>query len=107
MITRYKASRGGHAPGYLRDAFSEALDLKIWEYPGKWYEKLDEESIFFYESVMQKRWESLSCWERGIWLIGQLWNCTDYMPSALCYTLDVPPGSTYAIGVRNLRKVMN
>ena len=107
MKREYKANRGGHAPGHLRDAFADALDIKTSESPAKWYENLNADTISFDDPKMQKRWKSLSPRDKGIWLIGQLWNCTDIMPSGLCDTLDLHPGSTYASGVRNLRKVMN
>lgn len=39
-------------------------------------------------------------------LIGKLWNCTDCMPASLCEDLDLPQGSTYAQGVRKLKREM-
>jgi hypothetical protein len=35
--------------------------------------------------------------------IGLVWNCNDTMPSSDCYTLELPPGSTYAQGARRLK----
>ena len=36
-------------------------------------------------------------------LAGDMWNCTDVMPSFLCEVLDMPQGSTYARGARRIR----
>lgn len=36
-------------------------------------------------------------------LIGQLWNCTDCLPSGCCEDLEIPYGSTYAVGVRKMK----
>ncbi len=74
---RFSPSRGGHAPGHLRDWF----DAFVEDDP-------DDEMI-----------------EKGItrhWLRGQLWNCSDIMPSILCSQLDMPAGTTYARAVRSL-----
>lgn len=72
----YNPSRGGHAPGHLRDRFAD-------EVQGEGEPMTDSD------------------FER---LIGQLWNCTDTMPSDLCDELDLPVGSTYAQGARSLRR---
>ncbi len=105
MKPRYTASRGGHAPGFLRGALCGAFDVSFWELNQKpWYKRLEgEEIIFFYDPRQQEWWDSLTFKERGRWLTGQLWNCTDIMPSSLCADLDLSPGSTYAMGVRKLR----
>ena len=77
----YKPARGGHAPGYLREAFEEwvgdGADGETCEYDG--------------QTV------SVS------WICGMLWNCTDIMPSEMCGELDMLPGSTYAMGVRKAK----
>ncbi|UCC38765.1 MAG: hypothetical protein JSV96_13205 [Candidatus Aminicenantes bacterium] len=74
MYHKFSPAKGGHAPGYLRDAFHEYLET---------------EQVVIDEV------------ERPIkWLIGQLWNCTDIMPSEYCSLLDIPSGSTYAQAVR-------
>ena len=75
---RYKPNRGGHAPGHLRDAFAEAVET---------------ERAVELDGIMRS----------PHWLAGQLWNCTDVMPSALCKDLDLPRGSTYARGARQAR----
>jgi hypothetical protein len=36
------------------------------------------------------------------WVRGQLWNCSDSLPSYLCGDLGIPGGSSYALAVRSL-----
>ncbi|MEK7996030.1 MAG: hypothetical protein AAB403_19695 [Planctomycetota bacterium] len=98
---KYNPSRGGHAPGHLRDAFGACWDVLSAEH---WYDALaEEDALLFYEPKMQRKWEAMALTERARWLIGQLWNCSDIMPSDLCSTLEMPEGSTYAQAVRKLR----
>ncbi len=82
---KYRPDRGGHAPGHLRDAFCEYFA-----------EGSDTDAVVVgeHEQVMPLRW-----------LIGQLWNCTDILPSEYCTVLDLLQGSTYAMAVRNLALV--
>ena len=58
---KYCASLGGHSPGYLRDAFLYWLEAN---------EERDFVIVGWNEEKKPIRW-----------LIGQLWNCTDIMPS--------------------------
>ena len=85
--THYKANRGGHAPGYLRDAFLEWLeeyqDVRIAPETCEY----DDETVPVND------------------VLGLLWNCTDIMPSWDCDTLDLRPGSTYARGVRKVKEL--
>lgn len=74
----YNAGRGGHAPGHIRELFCGLIDSG----------ELDDE-------LTEGRPERT---ER--WLIGQLWNCSDTMPSDLCAEVGLPAGSTYAQAVR-------
>jgi hypothetical protein len=106
MKQKYQPNRGGHAPGHLREAFERAADLNIWEQPQNWINNLDDEAILFFDPNKQAWWESLTPLNRGLWLIGQLWNCTDIMPSTLCNVLDLPQGSSYAMGVRKFKSEM-
>ncbi|MBA7632945.1 hypothetical protein ES703_40501 [subsurface metagenome] len=78
----YKANRGGHAPGHLRDAFLQYLD-----------QGSDSDTVTVGES---ERVVSLR------WLIGQLWNCTDILPHEYCAMLELRQGSTYAKAVRKI-----
>jgi hypothetical protein len=66
-----------HAPGHIRDAFTE------------WIEDGTGPEI---DGVPVSR----------RLVIGQLWNCTDIMPSSICDDLDMPLGSNYAQAVRRL-----
>ena len=79
----YRANRGGHAPGHLRDALLEYFDLES---------ESDKVIIGYEEHVIPLRW-----------LLGQLWNCTDVLPSQYCEILGIDQGSTYAIAVRMLK----
>ena len=78
----YTASRGGHAPGHLRDAFIEWLCSS---------ERGDTTEVGGERRPLR-------------WLIGQLWNCSDVMPSEYCEELELPQGSTYAQAVRSISK---
>ncbi|MEU6388793.1 hypothetical protein [Streptomyces sp. NPDC046939] len=62
----------GHAPGHIRNAFLEAVELAESGQP-----------------LRRKDW-------------GRLWNCTDILPGCICDSLDLPRGSTYAQAVRSL-----
>jgi hypothetical protein len=83
---RYKPNRGGHAPGHLRDAFLEYLDEGS---------ESDTVVVGEEERVVPLRW-----------LIGQLWNCTDVLPSEYCSMLELEQGSTYAQAVRKIATEM-
>jgi hypothetical protein len=37
------------------------------------------------------------------WIRGQLWSCSDTLPSSLCVDLAIPVGSSYAQAARSLR----
>jgi hypothetical protein len=82
----YRADRGGHAPDYLRTVFQEYLEAG---------EETDTVEIEHTDERQPLRW-----------LIGQLWDCTDVLPSAYCALLDLPQGNTYAQAVRQLRQEM-
>lgn len=78
---RYNPSRGGHAPGYLRDAFQEWLDE---DDAPDWVEIDGEKHPVDY-------------------LLGKLWNSTDVLPASYCQNLDIPQGSTYAQAARKIK----
>ena len=82
MRYRFNASRGGHAPGHIRQMFEVLAEGYDWEN--------DEEEHFYHNGKKPS----------PQWVIGQLWNCTDIMPSELCNELELPPGSKYAQGAR-------
>jgi hypothetical protein len=78
---RYNPARGGHAPGLLRDAFAHLVET------GTVSDDLRA------HGMTSGR------------VVGQLWNCTDIMPSWICDELNVPLGSTYARGARALKEI--
>lgn len=78
----YKASRGGHAPGHLRDALLEYLNEGS---------DLDTVVVGEEERIVPLRW-----------LVGQLWNCTDVLPQEYCAMLGIRQSSTYAKAVRRI-----
>jgi hypothetical protein len=99
----YLASRGGHAPGHLREAFMACVDEQF--IGQRWWEALArEETLEFFDPKKQAAWECLTLRERATWLTGQLWNCSDILGGEYCQLLDLPLGSTYARAVRKLRQ---
>ena len=85
----YSVLRGGHAPGHLRDAFVGWLDEPT-------------------RTEVEVGWDG----ERRTvsWLLGQLWNCTDILPSIVreqvnCLLYGEPDDfrNTYAAAVRRLK----
>jgi hypothetical protein len=53
---RYRASRGGHAPGHLRDALIECLDQEMTGQVGSWVDAMaDDEALWFYNPTKQRR----------------------------------------------------
>ena len=102
---RFRANRGGNAPGHIRAALVECFDYEV----EPWFEALNDEEneVVFFSQSMQERWNKMSPRQRGLWVIGQLWNCTDILPGVMCWELDLPPGSTYAVAVRKLRNEMD
>lgn len=81
----YKANRGGHAPGHLREAFLDWLE-EHWQ-DERW---LQGDTVEVSEKVRPIRW-----------LIGQLWNCTDALPGDECELLGLDY-ATYAVAVRKV-----
>ena len=85
----YQPNRGGHAPGHLREAFVEWLD--------------DPQQTEVVVGWNEER-------RRLSWLVGQLWNCTDILPSDVreqvnSLLLGEPNDfrNTYAAAVRRLK----
>ena len=73
-----------HSPGHLRDAFRDWIESGM-SVNGP--------------IVIEEEEKPLS------WLIGELWNCSDILPSDCCNELDIRRGSTYGQAVRNFRHV--
>ncbi len=91
----YNPTRGGHAPGDVRDAFLEAINAYA-----NWEDETPEPCITVRG---QKLFISTVC--------GLVWNCTDIMPGAACQQIqDLLPwleefpanGASYAQGARRL-----
>lgn len=96
---RFSASRGGHAPGNLRDALIEALDSSFCS-DVPWWENLE---IEFFAERKRLWWAEASYKAKALWLLGQLWNCTDIVPGEICRALDLRSGKTYAQLARSLK----
>ena len=101
---KYRADRGGHAPGHLRDAMEEL----VWaRYRGShWWDRLADGNVLsFYDPAWQATWEAMPTKQRAHWLTGQLWNCSDIAGRDLCDMLEMEPGQsqTYATIARHLR----
>jgi hypothetical protein len=102
---KYNPSRGGHAPGHLRDALLATLSEHCDDVQeGTWWRHL---AITFFNLRQQIQWETLTPRERAIWLTGQLWNCRDILPGSVCALAGLSQGSTYAQLVRQLRGEIN
>jgi hypothetical protein len=80
----FNASRGGHAPGHLREFLWAVLDKDEVDIESAWPRR------------MPKDVDPLA------WICGQLHNCTDTMPADRCDDLDVSRGSSYAQGTRSI-----
>jgi hypothetical protein len=69
-----------HVGGHLREAFGD------WVFDGMdGKPQIDEEPVEI------------------AWLLGQLRDCSDIMPSMLCSELEMAQGSTYATAAQRLR----
>jgi len=69
---RYKANRGGHAPGHLRDWFWRYIEAgQVID--GDLQEEIIESITRYRLALRGKTLEQ--------WLLGQLWNCRDIMPT--------------------------
>lgn len=83
---RYSPSRGGHAPGHLREALLGCLDEGEPLKP----DLMVPDCRHGHPMPLQ-------------WLVGQLWNCPDCFPASACGDLEIPTGSTYGKAVRTIR----
>ncbi len=91
----YVPSRGGHAPGDLRDAFVESLDsVEHWR-------------SGMPDLVVEFRGQHVLLWD----ICGLLWNCTDVLPGWVYRYLEEVCGApcrrtSYACGARMLRQYL-
>jgi hypothetical protein len=84
IMSGYVLAIGGHAPGHLRHMFAILIETG----------KVPTEELFD-QSVIAGR-------DPADWLCGQLWSCTDVLPSALRTELD-NAASTYAQAARLIK----
>jgi hypothetical protein len=84
MRANHNLPRGGHAPGYLRQAFLDWVEFGC----------VLEELVAVGDDEVPRDIH---------WLVGRLWNCVDTLPGWACSDLDIPRGSSYAQAVRLLR----
>ncbi len=80
-----------HKPGHIRNAFIELVEE-------------GETTLVFFDRDKNPRFEAMGRDEQLRWLSGQLWNCTDVLPSSACGELGIPQGSTYAQAARYIRQ---
>ena len=79
---RFAPRCGGHAPGHLREGYIELVEDRFGR-PAK-------------DSLVEVDGESKDL----RWFTGQLWNCTDIVPSDTCDLLDIRSGSSFAQAAR-------
>lgn len=81
--------------------FDQSLDFILSH---SWLKSPDEEfgENYILPGALLSRRKRMSERERGLRLIGKLWNNTSILSSINCTVLEIPPGSTYARGVRRL-----
>lgn len=105
MSVRYSPARGGHAPSHLRYAFLHGVGEDPWS---AWPAPLaEEEAVVHFSAGLAEWWAGQTVEQRARWLTGQLWNCSDVVPSTTCMELDLPQGSTYARAARHLRSALS
>jgi 4'-phosphopantetheinyl transferase len=88
--TAYSPRRGGHAPVALRDAFRSWVGSGSPDAPDRWS----------FDTSLRVEDRAVSAES----LLGQLWNCTDVLPTPDCEALSIPSGSTYARAVRTVKQ---
>jgi hypothetical protein len=100
---RFTASRGGHAPGHLREALAEYITMGLeghvkTSHTSRECKRLGCTTLSALVEVGDEK-------KPIEWLLGQLWNCRDILPGQVCSELmgllntDSEP-ATYAQAVR-------
>ena len=75
---KWSPGRGGHAPGFIREAMLAWLDD---EAAPDWQAALTSPRIAeCFEFRRRALWDAMSNFERAEWLTGQLYNCCDQLP---------------------------
>jgi hypothetical protein len=91
----------------LRELFCEVVN-RFWNSDGDWWAVLDDPELADgLWPLAQEQWARMDLRERGVWRTGKLWICTSIMPGPICDILELPGGSTYAVGARKLRSEMH
>ena len=81
-----RAHQAGHTSSDLREAFVDWVDAN---YAPR--DPAETDTVEIGGRVIPIRW-----------LLGQLWQCTDYLPVTACQALAISQGSTYAVAVRKV-----
>ena len=98
-MRRFNASRGGHAPGHIREAFLVLVE----DYVTGTHSPA-EEILTFFDRHRQQWWERLTPKDRIMWVTGQLWNCTDTLS---LHEEELDWGYSYASAARELRGTLS
>jgi hypothetical protein len=77
-----KTKKGGHAPEHLKKAMDDHISKGA---KGK-------------TVTVEGKEQPVD------WLLVELWDCTDLLPSSGCEALGMEQGSTYAMAARKLKK---
>ena len=99
MTITVKKKYGRLVPQFLRDMFQELQPFRRG-----WPARLMDGTEPFFSKEKNEDWAHMDANQRALWLTGQLYNDTGIMPSDTCEDLNLPQGSTYAMGARTLRK---
>jgi hypothetical protein len=97
-FSEFSPSRGGHAPGDLRDSFIDSVDV---------IEQWDASQP---EPTVELRGHQVPVTR----IIGLLWNCSDILGGPVCRPINgmvrrpdsFPSGATYAQAARQLKKLV-
>jgi len=100
---KYNPSRGGHAPGHLREALAQWVEQ--WSDSGKEYWPP-------YPSIAATvGWDQVN--KPIEWLLGQLWNCNDIVSgdllsqlNELCGEENLSRTRAYAAQVRRIKAML-
>jgi len=87
----YGLGSGGHASGYLREMFQDWL--------ATWPDGWPDASI--YDVQLEGDGDGP---QTARWVLDQLGDCSDTLPSGDCDRLEIRKGSTYAYAVRYIRQ---
>lgn len=88
-----KRLKHGHAPEDLRQRFQEYADIFYSPFPPE-----ESESEYYPEGMSTYDF---------YFTLGQLWHCTDGLPSSYCEQIEIPHGSTYAQAARKIKAALD